>query len=577
MDYEVVGTRVLIIGAGAAGLRAAIELAERGVECLVVGKRPHGDAHTTKAAGGINASLGSLDDDDDWTLHAADTLREGHFICDPAAVELLARRAPERVRELAQWGCPFSRTEEGALNQRYFGAQSYRRTCFVGDRTGAAILETLVKRAGELDVAWRENVYITKIVADGAEVSGALGWDMVHGGGVAFEASAVLLAAGGCTQLYRRSSSRPGENTGDAMGLAYSAGAVLRDMEFIQFHPTGMAWPQDWEGELVTEAVRGEGGRLVNAEGERFMERYAPEEMELAARDVVARAIAKEIEEGRGTERGGVYLDISHRDKDFICERLPGLYERYTGLGVDISKEAMEVAPTAHYAMGGVKVDFETGATNIGGFFAAGEATSGLHGANRLGGNSLAETVVFGQLTGAHIAQWVQGRRGVSLSEAEAKKHFKELDKRCRQHGSQSPRDVITDLGALLERYAGIVRSGDGLAQGGEELDELRRRAEDLQVFTRPGTSVFEEVCNLEFMLDVAQMILEAAQMRQESRGAHFREDLPREEEVWKASIICRRGDDGELELSKEEIGAASQEVREAVERDVHLDYHHLE
>jgi succinate dehydrogenase / fumarate reductase flavoprotein subunit len=293
-DYNPIKTDVLIVGAGAAGLRAAIELVREGVDVLVLGKRRHGDAHTVWAAGGINASLGNLDPDDRWEIHAADTIGEGHFVNDPRAVETLAREAPERVLELRDWGCPFFPTEDGELNQRYFGAQSFRRTCFVGDRTGEAMLGTLVAKAREEGVRYREDVYVTKLLKSGGRVNGAAGFDIKSGRRLLLGARAVVLAAGGYTSIYRRGSSRPDENNGDAMALAYEAGAALKDMEFVQFHPTGMIEPEGMDGRLVTEAVRGEGGRLYNAESERFMERYSPEHMELDARDVVARANYRE-------------------------------------------------------------------------------------------------------------------------------------------------------------------------------------------------------------------------------------------------------------------------------------------
>ncbi len=293
LEYEVVTTPVLVIGAGAAGARVAIELAESGVEPLVIGKRDHGDAHTTWAAGGVNAALGSLDPEDDWTIHAADTFNEGHHLNDPDAVELTTREMPDRIRELEAWGMPFDRTADGDVNQRYFGAQSYRRTCFVGDRTGEAMLETLIERAQALDVPYRENVMITRLLSDGERVDGAVGFDMETGEGLLFRTNHVVLAAGGFSALYHRHSSRDDENNGDGQALALEAGARLMDLEFVQFHPTGMVgdrYGEEWDGRLVTEAVRGEGGRLYNAAGERFMERYSPDQMELDARDVVARA-----------------------------------------------------------------------------------------------------------------------------------------------------------------------------------------------------------------------------------------------------------------------------------------------
>ena len=389
-DYETVSVETLVVGAGAAGARAAIEMVESGVDpedVLVIGKRSHGDAHTTWARGGINGALGTHDPEDDWTIHAADTLKEGHFVNDPKKVEAVTREMPALLRELDEWGMAFSRTDEGDIDQRYFGAQSFRRTAFAGDHTGESLLNTLVARAQSLSIPYRENVFISKLVTENDRILGAAGYDMDTGEFLLFDADVVILAAGGYTSLYERHSSRDDENTGDGPALAALAGATLQDMEFVQFHPTGMVgdrYGEAWDGRLVTEAVRGEGGRLFNAEGERFMERYSPDQMELDARDVVARAIASEIEAGRGTKNGGVYLDISHREREFIQERLPRMYERFAELGVDMAEEPMEVAPTAHYGMGGVVVD-EHGETEVDGLYAIGETMVGVHGANRLG------------------------------------------------------------------------------------------------------------------------------------------------------------------------------------------------
>ena len=374
---KTVDVSVLVIGAGAAGARTAIELVEQGVdpeEVLVVGKRSHGDAHTTWARGGINGALGTHDPEDDWSVHAADTLNEGHFLNDPDKVETVTRRMPRLLRELDDWGMAYSRTAEGDIDQRYFGAQSFRRTAFAGDHTGESLLNTLVAKAQSLSVPYRENVFVSRLLTDDSRILGAAGVDLDTGEFLALRADTVVLAAGGYTSLYDRHSSRDDENTGDGPALAYEAGAQLMDLEFVQFHPTGMVgdrYGEEWDGRLVTEAVRGDGGRLYNAEGERFMERYSPDQMELDARDVVARAISREITEGRGTESGGVYLDISHRDRSFIKERLPRMYERFDDLGVDMAEEPVEVSPTAHYGMGGVVTD-AVGETDVGGLYAIG-------------------------------------------------------------------------------------------------------------------------------------------------------------------------------------------------------------
>ncbi|WP_146417481.1 L-aspartate oxidase [Haloarcula hispanica] len=583
VDYETVSVPVLVVGAGAAGARVAIGLAENGVEPLVIGKRDHGDAHTTWAAGGINASLGSLDPEDDWTIHAADTLDEGHFINDPEAVELTAKHMPDRIRELDDWGMAFDRTEDGKINQRYFGAQSFRRTCFVGDRTGEAMLDTLVSKAQSLDIPYRDNVMITRLLSDGDRVYGAAGYDMESGEFILFESDHVVLAAGGSSALYNRHSSRDEENNGDGPALALEAGASLMDMEFVQFHPTGMVgdrYGEDWDGRLVTEAVRGEGGRLLNADGERFMEEYSPDQMELDARDVVARAIAQELREGRGTENGGVYLDISHRDDEYIKSRLPRMYERFMDLGVDITEEPMEVAPTAHYSMGGVDIDFETGETGVSGLYAVGETVAGVHGANRLGGNSLAETVAIGALVGDHVAaQVTDDDRDAALpagQRAIAEREFRSLQELAASDGDETPEGLLADLGDLLWEHAGILRNGESLSDGLAALDALRERTGDIGIDGDRTSLSFELAVDLFFSLTVAEALLLSARKRDESRGAHYRTDAPSVDPEWRRNILVDRGDTG-LELTTRGVAEPSDEVSEAVDVGYELDYHHLE
>jgi succinate dehydrogenase / fumarate reductase flavoprotein subunit len=574
---ETVSTTVLIIGAGGAGLRTSIELAQRGVDCLVLGKRAHGDAHTIWAAGGINASLGSLDPEDRWEIHAADTLDEGHFVNDPTAVEMLCRRAPDRIRELAEWGMDFDRTDDGTINQRYFGAQSFRRTCFVGDRTGQALMNTLVQKAMDLEVPYRENLYVTDLVTEGGRAAGAVGFDMDAGRPVAFDADAVVVAAGGHTSLYRRSSSRPDENTGDAQALAFNAGVPLRDMEFVQFHPTGKVTPEEEAGHLVTEAVRGEGGRLYNTEGERFMERYSPNQMELDARDVVARANEQEIREGRGTENDAVLLDISHRDDAYIRERLPRMVEEFAEHGVDITSEPMEVAPTAHYAMGGIEVNFETGQTRIDGLYAVGECTAGVHGANRLGGNSLIETVVFGEVAGTHIAETLGTRSSASLSEAAVRDCAVRQDVLTTAHGRHTPDELMGRLRHLMWNHAGILRDEDGLIEGLRQLQRLRADAEDLQVQASRTSRRYERAQNLHFMCTTAETILRGALERTESRGAHARTDHEAKDPAWRQNIRCVPTGGGDMEIDVQAAGTPSADVQRAVDEDHELDYHHLE
>ncbi|MFB6224172.1 MAG: L-aspartate oxidase [Haloarcula sp.] len=584
VDYETVSVPVLVVGAGAAGARTAIGLAQNGVEPLVIGKRDHGDAHTTWAAGGINASLGSLDPEDDWAIHAADTLDEGHFINDPKAVELTARHMPDRIRELDDWGMPFDRTEDGKINQRYFGAQSFRRTCFVGDRTGEAMLDTLVEKAQSLDITYRDNVMVTRLLSDGNRVYGAAGYDMASGEFVLFESDHVVLAAGGSSALYNRHSSRDEENNGDGPALALEAGASLMDMEFVQFHPTGMVgdrYGEDWDGRLVTEAVRGEGGRLLNADGERFMEEYSPDQMELDARDVVARAIAQELREGRGTENGGVYLDISHRDDEYIKSRLPRMYERFQGLGVDITAEPMEVAPTSHYSMGGVDIDFATGETGVDGLYGVGETVAGVHGANRLGGNSLAETVAIGALVGDHVASQVKDdeRDSDGLPDGQravAEREFRSLQKLESADGDETPEELLDDLGDLLWEHAGILRNAESISDGLTKLQALRERTANLGIDGDRTSLSFELAVDLSFTLTVAEGLLRSAHKREESRGAHYRIDAPDVDPDWQRNILITRDDTG-FELTTRGIAEPSEAVSEAVDVGYELDYHHLE
>ena len=573
-------TGVLIVGAGAAGLRAAIELTREGVEVLVLGKRRHGDAHTVWAAGGINASLGNLDPDDRWEIHAADTIGEGHFVNDPRAVEILAREAPERILELRDWGCPFSVTEEGELNQRYFGAQSFRRTCFAGDRTGEAILGTLVAKAKEEGVSYREDVYVTKLLKSGGRVNGAAGFDMQSGRRLLFGARAVVLAAGGYTSIYRRGSSRPDENNGDAMALAYEAGAALKDMEFVQFHPTGMIEPEGMEGRLVTEAVRGEGGRLYNSEGERFMERYSPKHMELDARDVVARANYREIREGRGTPDGAVLLDISHRDPGYIKDRLPNMYEQFVEQGVDITEEPMKVSPTAHYGMGGIEVDPRTCATAVEGLFAVGESTAGVHGANRLGGNSLTETVVFGKILGSHLADVLDDLLPpVPLDEGTAQEHLADPRRprgrnRRRRTGSGRTHRRATRPRLGSRRHRPHRRRA---ARGDREASRPQgagRRAPAPRRSREPGARAHLQRAR---HARCGGGRLRGALAREESRGAHHREDFPEETDGWQKNILCAWIEGGDMHLWAEPVGEVPAEIRKALDEDYSLDYHYLE
>ena len=583
-EYAREDVSVLVVGAGAAGARTAIELAERGVDdVLVLGKRGHGDAHTTWARGGINGALGTHDPEDSPAVHAADTLNEGHHVNDPAKVETVTEQMPDRLRELDDWGMAYSRTDDGEIDQRFFGAQSFRRTAFAGDHTGESLLNTLVDRAQELSVPYRENVMITKLVSDGDAVHGAVGFDMDAGEFVLFNAGTVVLAAGGHAAIYNRHTSRDDENNGDGAALAYDAGASLMDMEFMQFHPTGMAVDEDdpewapWSGRLVTEAVRGEGGRLFNSEGERFMERYSPDQMELDARDVVARAIAQEVAEGRGTENGGVYLDISHRDADFVRERLPRMYERFQDLGVDMAEEPVEVAPTSHYGMGGVAVD-DDGETDVDGLFAIGETMAGVHGANRLGGNSLAETVAYGVVAGEAVADRADGPGEVpdDLRETLVEPHLADLRAMADRDGDNDVAAVTAELRELMWDHAGILRDEDSLREGLDRLADVRDRAADLSV--GPVTSEsFELAVDLGFMIVAAEAVLRGALEREESRGAHYRTDFPDRDPDWRRNLYFDAADVGGMTLRTEPVDDPSEAVQAALDEGHELDYHQLE
>jgi succinate dehydrogenase / fumarate reductase flavoprotein subunit len=553
---------VLVIGTGAAGLRAAIAAHQAGRDVVVIGKRRQGDAHTVLAAGGINAALGTVDPEDSWQQHFADTLREGYFLSDPGTVELLTREAPAAVMELADWGTPFARTADGRLDQRFFGAHRYRRTCYAGDWTGRAILRTLAAKVAELGVPVIENQYVSRLLVADGTCFGALAFDLQSGERTAFLADAVVLAAGGHTRIWRRSSSRRDENTGDGMDLALRAGCALADMELVQFHPTGMVWPEEAAGTLVTEAVRGEGGRLLNASGERFMARYDPERMELSTRDRVALANYTEIAEGRGGPHGGVFLDVTHVGKDVILEKLPRMYRQFIEYQMlDISRQPMEVAPTAHYSMGGVVVDPATHATGVAGLYAAGEVTAGLHGANRLGGNSLSETVVFGRRAGEAAAGWsaardlvVRDRRAVAAAD-------EELSSLVRP-GPEFARPLQRALRDSMWETCGVVRDQAGLERGLARVAELRELAG--QVDVRPSSEGYADLAHaldLRASLVAAEATLRAALARRESRGAHQRRDFPEPAPELRVNFRIRVEAGGELAVAAEPVPPVPDEL----------------
>jgi succinate dehydrogenase / fumarate reductase flavoprotein subunit len=542
---------VLVIGAGAAGLRAAIAAHEAGTEVMIIAKRANRDAHTVLASGGMNAALGTRDSEDSWEQHFADTLKEGYYLSDPRTAEIATREAPDAIAELVEWGCPFARTPEGEIDQRFFGAHRYRRTCYAGDFTGRAILYTLAAKVRELDIDVADNQYVSSLLTQDGTCFGALAFDQNTGGVTAFLADAVVLASGGHTRVWRRSSSRRDENNGDGMYLALKAGCSLADMELVQFHPTGMVAPEDMAGTLVTEAVRGEGGHLLNADGERFMAGYDPERMELSTRDRVALASYSEIMSGRGGPSGGVFLDISHRDKEYILEKLPRMYRQFIEYQMlDISRSRMEVAPTCHYSMGGVVVEPETHSTDVHGLFAVGEVASGLHGANRLGGNSLTETIVFGRRAGTAAAELsrsrqVQLRSGQAIQDAADDLHS------FVHEGDEIVRPVQRALRNAMWEHCGVVRSENGLQKGLEQVAELEDMLRSIDVRpTSEGYGDLAHVLDLRASLSAAQASLLGAIERRESRGAHNRSDYPQLSADLQVNFRCRLNAEGELELS---------------------------
>jgi len=558
---------VLVIGTGAAGLRAAIAAHQAGSEVVVIGKRRRDDAHTVLAAGGINAALGSVDPQDSWQQHFADTLREGYFLADPRVVELMAREAPAAVLELADWGAPFARTPDGRLDQRYFGAHRWRRTCYAGDWTGRAILRTLAAKVAELGLAVVDDQYVSRLLVGDGVCFGALAFDLETGERTVFLADAVVLAAGGHTRIWRRSSSRRDENTGDGMYLALRAGCRLQDMELVQFHPTGMVAPEEAAGTLVTEAVRGEGGHLKNALGERFMARYDPERMELSARDRVALANYTEITQGRGGPNGGVFLDITHLGKDEILERLPRMYRQFLEYQMlDISQQPMEVAPTAHYSMGGVVVDPDTHATDVAGLYAAGEVTAGLHGANRLGGNSLSETVVFGRRAGEAAAGW-SASRDLQLRDRRVVRAADEELSGLVRHGRQFARPLQRALRDAMWETCGVVRDQDGLRRGLDRVAELRELAGQVDVRpTSEGYADLAHALDLRASLVTAEATLLGALARSESRGAHQRRDHPELSPELRVNFQTRADADGRLRTAGRPVPPVPSELRRWVD-----------
>lgn len=522
-------TSVLVIGTGGSGLRAAIEVAESGVDVIAVGKRPKDDAHTSLAAGGINAALATMDPEDSWQQHAADTIKESYDLANPRTVEIVTQGAEQGIADLERYGMDFAKEDDGRISQRFFGAHTWRRTAFAGDYTGLEIQRALIHRSAELDIPILDTVYITKLLTADGRIFGAYGFDLVDGTRYRIHADAVILAAGGHNRIWRRTSSRRDENTGDSFRLAVEAGGRLRDAELVQFHPSGILEPENAAGTLVSEAARGEGGILRNALGERFMERYDPERMELSTRDRVALAAYTEIAEGRGTENGGVWLDVSHLPRETIMSRLPRVYQTLMETQMlDITKDPIEIAPTAHYSMGGVWVDPVDHSTDVEGLWAIGEASSGLHGANRLGGNSLIELLVFGRIVGQSAIAYsdeleAQVRSQESLAEARA-----EIDDLLASDGAENVRALQREVRNLMTEHAGVVRDEAGLLAGLEKLAAIEARMGDVGIHPDiAGYSDLGHAFDLRSSVLAARATLESALERRETRGCHNRSDYP--------------------------------------------------
>jgi succinate dehydrogenase / fumarate reductase flavoprotein subunit len=544
-SYETREHDVLIIGAGGAGLRAAIEALAKGASVGVVCKSLLGKAHTVMAEGGIAAAMANVDAADGWKPHFRDTMRGGKFLNNWRMAQLHAQEAPDRVRELEQWGALFDRTDSGAILQRAFGGHTYKRLCHVGDRTGLEMIRTLQDRGVQLGFDVYMECTVTRLLTDGGRIAGAFAYWRENGRFIVFKAKSIVIATGGIGKAWPVTSNS-WEYTGDGMTLAYEAGAELMDMEFVQFHPTGMVWPPGVQGLLVTEAVRGEGGILRNKLGERFMEKYDPKRMELSTRDVVARSIYTEVKEGRGTEHGGAYLDISHKPAEYVKKKLPSMYHQFKELAdVDITKGPMEVGPTCHYMMGGIRVDAETAQSTLPGLFAAGEAAAGLHGSNRLGGNSLSDLLVFGRRAGLAAADYAKQVSSPGLVITQIEEAEKELLAPFSNTGSESPYAVHRDLQTVMQSLVGIFRAEEDLKKAFAELEDLKARAAKASVegsrLFNPGWHLARE---LKSMLTVSEAVALSALARTESRGAHSRIDYPNYDPVWekKHNIIVRKG-----------------------------------
>jgi len=603
-NYETHEYDVLVIGAGGAGLRAAIEASAAGVKVGLICKSLLGKAHTVMAEGGMAAAMGNVDDRDSWKVHFADTMRGGQYVNNWRMAELHAKEAPARVHELEAWGAVFDRTKEGKISQRNFGGHRYPRLAHVGDRTGLEMIRTLQDHGIHQGITVHMEYTVVDLLKDAGRVVGAFGYDRERGRFRVFKAKAVVVCTGGLGRAYRVTSNS-WEGTGDGVSLAYHAGAELLDMEFIQFHPTGMIWPPSVMGILVTESVRGEGGVLRNKDGKRFMyddipdnyksqtstdpeegwrytqnDKNAKRPPELLTRDHVARCINREVKAGRGSPHGGVFLDISWiKEKipnaaEHIKKKLPSMYHQFMQLAnLDITKEPMEIGPTTHYAMGGIRVNGETQATNVPGLFAAGECAAGLHGANRLGGNSLSDLIVFGKRAGEYAAKFAKENASGKINDTQVEAAAREAlapYERGEKTGATAdgPYQVQRELQEMMQKLVGIVRREDEMVQALDGLGKLYEREKNVAVYGhREYNPGWHTAIDLKHLLTVSEAITRAAIDRKESRGGHFREDFPaKDPAAAKYNSVISKGADGLMQLRREPIPAMPEALKQVIE-----------
>ena len=600
-EYQTHAYDVLVIGAGGAGLRAAIAASAGGCKVGLITKSLLGKAHTVMAEGGVAAAMGNVDDRDNWKVHFSDTMRGGQYLNNWRMAELHAKEAPDRVRELEAWGAVFDRTKQGRILQRNFGGHRYPRLAHVGDRTGLEMIRTLQDHGIHQGIEVHMETTILTLLMDGGRVAGAFGYDRERGRFLLFPAKAIVLATGGIGRAYRITSNS-WEYTGDGLALAYRAGAALIDMEFVQFHPTGMVWPPSVQGILVTEGVRGEGGILKNKEGRRFMfddipelyrnqtadneeegwrytqgDRNSRRPPELLTRDHVARCIVREVKAGRGSPHRGVYLDIAWikeklpNSAEHIKRKLPSMYHQFKQLAdIDITKEPMEVGPTTHYMMGGIKVDAETEMSTVPGVFAAGECAAGLHGANRLGGNSLSDLLVFGKRAGDHAAEFAKkngaGRIDDAVVERTAKQALEPFERAG--DGAEGPYQIQHELQEMMQHNVGIVRTEHEMELALKEIIRLEEQAGRVGVYgNREFNAGWHTALDLPNLLTVSEAITRAAMERKESRGGHFRDDYPEKSaDYGHFNIMVKQGSNGEMQISRVPITELPAELKQVIE-----------